>query len=180
MTNANGRAPEIESRAAGLQTSSLLATVICVSSLAAIATAAIELLSLELWAMFMGWTCFGTGGGNLKRGAWATCCLLIGLLLAMGAVQIMGSVGPMLGAFALPVAVFVLAAIALASHLIPPLDSVPGYFLGMTTYFASGLAPGTETFVHLGGAALIGAAGGFLSFVGLGLLVKRTAGRRKA
>lgn len=150
-------------------------TVAYVSFLAAVAAAVATALSLEVWAMFIGWTCFGTGAGSIKRGAAAVACLLIGVLLGMGAALALGFLGPVLGAFALPVVIFLLATIAMISLLTPPLDSVPGYFLGMTTCFAAGLEPGAATFFHLGSATLIGAVAGWLLIAGPSLAQRKSA-----
>lgn len=157
------------------------ATAMWVSFIAAVAAAVTVALSLKIFAMFIGWTCFGTGAGDIRRGSAATACLLIGLLLGMGSIPALGLIGPSMGVLALPAVVFVLAAVAMAALLMPPLDSVPGYFLGMTAYYASGLQPGTSAFIHLGGAALIGAAGSALLCVGPALrhLWRRCRGDRE-
>ena len=142
------------------------ATTIYISLLAAIASAVCAALSVKLWAMFIGWNCFSLGAGSTARGASAFACLLGGIVLGMASVPAIEGLTPLMGAFALPVAVFLLVVIAMLSLLMPPFDSPSGYFLGMLAYYASGQAPGVAALISIGSAALIGAVIGWLSIVG--------------
>jgi hypothetical protein len=140
--------------------------VIYVSLVAAIAAVVTVTLSLKIWAMFIGWTCFGTSAGNVKRGFAAIACLLIGVALAMGSIVVLQAISPFTGAWALPIVIFGLAVIAMLSLLTPPLDSVPGYFLGMTAFYASQLEPGLPAYIQITSAALIGGVAGWLLVAG--------------
>ncbi|MCZ8132244.1 MAG: DUF1097 domain-containing protein [Steroidobacteraceae bacterium] len=131
----------------------IAATVGIVAAAASVITVG---LSLKLWPMFIGWTCFGTGGGDLRRGAAAIACLVIGVLLGMGGVVVLGAIQPVAGEWALPIVIFGLAVLAMLTLLTPPLDAIPGYFLGMTAFFASGLPPGEPALAAILPAALIG------------------------
>jgi hypothetical protein len=144
-------------RRLGMPTARFAWIVVTVGVVAAVAAVVTVGLSLQLWTMFIGWTCFGTGGGNLRRGAAAFACLVIGVLLGMGALVVLGAIAPAVGQWALPIVIFILAVIAMLSLLTPPLDSIPGYFLGMTAFFASGLQPGIPALATIVPAALIGA-----------------------
>jgi len=74
----------------------------------------------------------------------------------MGSIVIMGAISPLFGQWSLPLVIFVLAVIAMLSLLTPPIDSIPGYFLGMTAFYASGLQPGWDALMTIVSAALIG------------------------
>ncbi len=150
----------------GMSTTRFAWLVVSVGIVAAVASVATVGLSLKLWTMFIGWTCFGSGGGNLRRGTTAFACLVIGVLLGMGSVVVLGAIAPAVGLWGLPIVIFALAVIAMLSLLTPPLDSIPGYFLGMTAFFASGLQPGLPALAAILPAALIGALSAALVVLG--------------
>jgi len=140
-------------------------TVVFVSLVAALAAQASAILSLPVWMMFIGWTAFGSGRGNVRAGAVAVGCLLIGYLLGMAGLVGVAHLAPVLGVFALPVVVFLLVVVAMLAQL-TLLNSIVGYFLGMTAYFASGLSPDAMAFVSLATAGFIGAAAGWVLIAG--------------
>jgi hypothetical protein len=142
------------------------ATVIYVSLVAALAAVLTVKLSLEIWMMFIAWTCFSLSAGNVRRGAAAIACLVGGALLAMGSIVVMGAISPVLGSWSLPIVIFGLAAVAILSTLTPPFDSVPAYFLGMTTVFAAKLPPGWTSLAVIIEAFSIGAVAGWLLVAG--------------
>lgn len=141
------------------------ATVVFVSLVAALAAQASAILSLPVWMMFIGWTAFGSGRGSVRAGAVAVCCLLIGYLLGMAGLVGVDRLAPVLGVFALPVVVFLLVVVAMLAQL-TLFNSIVGYFLGMTAYFASGLGPDAMAFVSLATAGFIGAAAGWVLIAG--------------
>lgn len=146
------------------------AIVIYVSLVAAIAAVVTVKLSLEIWMMFIAWTCFGTAAGNVRRGFAAIACLVGGALLAMGSIVVLGAISPALGSWSLPVVIFGLAVVAMLSTLTPPFDSVAGYFLGMTAFYASKLPPGWSALTEIIEAFSIGAVAAWLLVAGPRLL----------
>lgn len=146
--------------------------ILFASVVAAVAASITVAVSLKLWMMFIGWISFSTAGGDVRKGAVAVISTLVGILLAMGAITIVGLLHPVLGVFALPLAVFGLAVVAL---LLPftPVSSVPGCFLGMTAFFAASLPPGGSALVQLAAAGVIGAVGAALVTVTRGRLRRR-------
>lgn len=150
----------------GMSATRFAAIVVYVGLVAAVAAVITVELSLQLWTMFIGWTCFSTGAGDLRRGTAATACLVIGVLLGTGSVAVLAALAPLLGEWALPVVIFVLAVLAMLSLLIPPLDSLAGYFLGMTAFYASGLPAGSAALGQILPAALIGAIAAALLTIG--------------
>ena len=144
-------------RRLGMPTARFAWIVVTVGIIAAVASVVTVGLSLQLWTMFIGWTCFGTGDGDMRRGAAALACLVIGVLLGMGALIVLGAIAPAAGQWALPFVIFILAVVVMLSLLTPPLNSIPGYFLGMTAFFASGLQPEGHALATILSAAFIGA-----------------------
>jgi hypothetical protein len=72
------------------------ATVIYVSLVAALAAVVTVRLSLEIWMMFVAWTCFSLSAGNVRRAAAAIVCLMGGVLLGMGSIVLLGAISPVL------------------------------------------------------------------------------------
>lgn len=155
----------VQSRPAA-RTLGFTATVIYVSLVAALAAVVTVSLSLEIWTMFIAWTCFSLSGGNVRRGAAAIACLVGGVLLAMGSIVVLAAISPVLGSWSLTMVIFGLAVIAMLSTLTPPFDSVPGYFLGMTAFYAAKLPPGWLALTEIIEAFAIGAVAGWLLVAG--------------
>ncbi|AFT71049.1 hypothetical protein B5T_02781 [Alloalcanivorax dieselolei B5] len=120
-------------------------------------------LELPIWAMFIGWIAFFTRGLNLKAGLINLGCVLMGLVLGIGAAHLQGALGPHLGAYAISAVVLAITAVALSLARVPVFNNLLGFFLGLVSYFASHLPPTLGSFASLGVAAAIGATAGFLA-----------------
>ena len=53
---------------------------------AALGTAAMESVALPVWAMFVGWVAFFTGGLNARDSVITLSCVLLGIAFGIGAV----------------------------------------------------------------------------------------------
>ncbi len=133
------------------------------------AAGVVDALDLKLWMMFIGWIAYGTGGGELHKGAMAAVSLVVGMMLAAAGILAYGALHSSLGPLALPAIVFALAAIAL---LLPytRFGSVPGCFLGMTAFFASNTPPGIHVLTGLAMTAGVGAIAAWAVVAGGGWL----------
>lgn len=132
-----------------------------ISLIAAASTALCLALDLPAWGMFIGWIAFSTGGGA-RSGAIAWGSVMLGLVLGMAGALTMEA-GSGLGFIAIPAVVFVITCIAVAAQRAPLLDSVVGYFIGMTAFFASGLMAGINTFGILALPISIGSMSGYIA-----------------
>lgn len=129
----------------------------------AAATVSFVLLGLPVWAMFIGWIAFFTRGFNFRHGAINLACVLVGLACGMAAAFGLQALGPHLGAWTITVVVFAVALVVVSLRLLPVFNNLPGFFLGLVSYFASHLPPSGATFVKLGVAAAVGSLAGWLA-----------------
>ena len=81
---------------------------------ASIAAGLSAVLTLPVWAMFIGWVSFFTRGAGARDAVVNAACVALGLGFGMAAAWALGAVGPLLGALALPVAVFAVAIIVVS------------------------------------------------------------------
>jgi len=141
---------------------------------AALAAGSSLLLTLPVWAMFVGWVAFFSRGLTLRDGLVNLGCVLMGIAFGMGAALSIGALAPSLGLFALPVVVFVVAMVVVSLRATRTVNNVVAYFLGLITWFASHLEPSLESFAELGSAGALGSVAGWLSHVAQQRLPHRT------
>lgn len=123
-------------------------------------------VAVPVWVMFIGWIAFVAGGMSLKSAAPTFICSIAGLVLGFLGAAIIGGGATALGAdLALLIAVFVIVFAALCAQHIPVVSLVVCYFIGMTTFFASGLPPAGETLAVLGAGLLIGIVSGSVALI---------------
>lgn len=127
------------------------------------ATFSMLVLELPVWAMFVGWIAYFTRGLNWRNGLINLGCVLIGLALGLGAAHLLALMNPLLGPYAISVAVMAITVVALALAKLPVFNNVLGFFLGLVAYFASHQPPTPATFAQLGLAAAVGSLAGFLA-----------------
>ncbi|MFI7550860.1 DUF1097 domain-containing protein [Micromonospora sediminimaris] len=120
-----------------------------------------EGLGLHAWAMFVGWIVWFTRPTSATLGLHSMVSLWAGLLLAVAGHVIVGVLAPAIGQAALPVAVFVLACVAVGMRTTPVLDNMLAWFLGLVAFFAlhpDNVLTGVLTLVA---ASAIGAGAGY-------------------
>lgn len=147
----------------------LVAFSVIAALVAAFAAGSSAAMALPVWAMFIGWIAFFTRGPSLSNGLWNTVCVLAGITLGVLAALCIGTLAPILGAAALPVAVFIAAMIVMSLRLVKHVDNVLCYFLGLVAYFASHITPTLESItsvIELGGAVVLGSVAGGIAFLG--------------
>ncbi len=130
---------------------------------AALAAGSSLLLSLPVWAMFVGWVAFFSRGLTWRDGLVNLGCVLMGIAFGAGAALSIGALAPTLGVFALPVVVFAVAMIVVSLRATRTMNNVVAYFLGLISYFAAHLEPSLESFLELSGASGLGSFAGWLS-----------------
>jgi hypothetical protein len=128
-----------------------------VAAVAAVATFGTARAMLLPPAMFLGWIAYGLGG-SVRAGFGNLGSFILGLGFGMGTAITIGLLTPSLGTLATPAAVAGVVVVVLSLRRFAPFDSPPAYFLGLTSFFYSGLAPGGTSFTMLAAAGAIGAA----------------------
>lgn len=130
---------------------------------AAMAAGTSGMLTLPVWAMFVGWVAFFSRGLTLRDGLINLGCVLLGIVFGMVAAQSIAALSPALGVWALPTTVFIVAMVVVSLRAVPVMNNLVSYFLGLITYFAAHLEPSLESFAQLGGASSLGAFAGWFS-----------------
>lgn len=142
------------------------------ATVAALAAFASVTLGLPLWAMFIGWVAYFTRGLSARDGAINLACVVFGIAFGMAGALFLKELGPALGAAALPLLVFVIAAVVVSLRAAPLFNNLLSYFLGLISYFAAHMAPNLETLGELGAVATIGSVAAWLSHVLQGKLAR--------
>ena len=146
---------------------STLPSFVGFTTVAAVTAASAAGTSLALgfppWAMFIGWVAYFTRGANARDGVINFGCVLLGLIFGILAAHGIGLLSPAVGAFALSIAVFVVAMVVVSLRAIPALNNILCYFLGLIAFVAAHQPPSITTFLVLGGAVAIGSTAGWIS-----------------
>jgi hypothetical protein len=130
-------------------------------------------IGVPVWTMFIGWIAFVAGGMSLQTAPATFVCAVLGVAEGFIGAAIIGGGAASLGADgALLLGVFVIVFAALLAQHLPFANQVICYFVGMTTFFASGLAPNTDTALILCGGLLIGIVSGVVAGQLAGLLTR--------
>ncbi|WP_218568590.1 DUF1097 domain-containing protein [Pseudomonas sp. 2FG] len=141
-----------------------------VASLAA--TISALLIEVPVWATFIGWIAFFTRGITARDGAINLTCVLIGLVIGIAAAFASAALTPYLGALTITLVVLLATFLLLSLGLLPVINNLTGFFLGLVCYFASHLPPTLDTFVELAMASALGVLGGLVA----SLVQKRLSG----
>lgn len=142
---------------------------------AAISSVIVARLGIPVWVMFIGWIAFVAGGMSAKTAAPAFVCAVLGVIFGFVGAWIIGNAGGLGQDMALLLGVFVIVSVAVAAQGLPFANLVVCYFIGMTTFFASGLAPEVSTAVLLSSGLLAGVASGLIAVTIIGALAPKAA-----
>jgi len=147
-----------------------------VALVAAVSSVICARLQIPVWSMFIGWIAFVAGGMSAKTAAPTFVCAILGLILGFIGAAIIGGGGAALGTdLALLLGVFVIVFAALLAQFLPFASLVICYFIGMTTFFASGLPPETSTGLVLGSGLLAGVLSGLIAVTISGMITRDSA-----
>ncbi len=131
---------------------------LAVAAVAGVATYGTTAVMLPASAMFLGWVAFNLAGTATRDNLANIASFLIGLALGIGTAISILLLTPTLGAAATPLAVSGVVILVLSLRTMAPLNNPIAYFLGLTSFFYSSLAPTVTTYAILASAAVIGAA----------------------
>lgn len=105
-----------------------------VASLSALLTA---LIGLAPWVMFVGWVAFFTRPPTWQNALSAGLCSGLGFVLAIGAAHLIGALMPVIGVLSFACAVFVCAFAVVSLRVIPWVNNLAAWFIGMIAFFAA-------------------------------------------
>ncbi len=139
------------------------------------ATLCATLLNVPVWAMFVGWIAFFTRGNRTRDWAINMICVFIGLVIGIAAGLAGTTLEPTLGTWSVTPVVLMVTMVVLCLQVLPLINNVLAFFLGLVCFFASHLPPTLDTFVELGTATALGVTAGLMAS-----LAKRHFYHRKA
>jgi hypothetical protein len=139
------------------------------------ATLCATLLNVPVWAMFIGWIAFFTRGVSTRDCAINMTCVLIGLGIGITAGLAGRALEPALGVWSITLVVLMATMVVLSLQVLPVINNVLAFFLGLVCFFASHLPPSLDTFVELGTASALGVCAGLMAS-----LIKKYYSGRKA
>lgn len=126
------------------------------ATIAALAATTSAGLGWPVWAMFIGWVAFFTGGHSGKGALRSYGCVVIGLSLGAIAALVVGTLMPMIDYFAFGLVVFVVAILVVSLRAAPFLNNIPAYFLGLIAFFAAHLPPSLLSVIELAAVSGLG------------------------
>jgi hypothetical protein len=138
------------------------------------ATLCAMFLNVPVWAMFIGWIAFFTRGITTRDWAINMICVFIGLAIGITAGGAGAALEPVLGAWSITPIVLVVTLIVLSLHVLPVINNVLAFFLGLVCFFASHLPPTLDSFVELATASALGVTAGLMA----SLVKRRCSGGR--
>lgn len=165
---------------AGLTDLRFHAITLTVAAVAAIATFGTTNAMLLPPAMFLGWVAFSLGAPSMRHGFANLASFEAGLLFGIGTALATAFLTPSLGTLAGPTAVAGVVVLVLSLRTHAPFNNPLAYFLGVTSFFYSGLAPSASALVMLGAAGAIGAASSALAGILEGWIHRLAEGKATA
>ena len=127
-----------------------------VALIAAVATFGTSNAMLLPPAMFLGWVAFSLGPPSMRAGFGNLVSFETGLILGVGTAIATRLLAPSLGSLASPAAVGGVVVLVLSLRTASAFNNPLAYFLGLTSFFYSGLAPSGSALAVLGAAGAIG------------------------
>lgn len=139
-------------------------SITAVAAATAATAAAVSMwFGLPVWVMFVGWVAFFSRGHSMRDGLINYGCVVAGIGFGMAAAISISALSPLLGTLALPAVVFTVAMVVVSLRVLPQMNNLLAYFLGLISFFAAHLEPSLETAVRLSGAAAIGSIAAWAS-----------------
>lgn len=147
-------------RAAATAFHSVTLAVALIAGLVTFGTVAVM---LSASGMFLGWVAYSINSQTVRDGYANLACFLLGLGLGIGTTLVINLLTPSLGLAATGLAIFVLVAVVMSLRVLAPINNPLAYFLGITSFFYSQLAPIPSSFATLATAGAVGATGAAIS-----------------
>jgi len=145
---------------------------LAVALVAGVVTFGTVAVMLSASGMFLGWVAYAMNGQTLRDGYANLVSFVIGLGLGLVTTLAINWLTPPLGLAATGICIFVLVASVMLLRLLAPINNPLAYFLGITSFFYSALAPTPHSFVLLAAAGAVGATGAAISGTCQGALLR--------
>ena len=111
--------------------------------------------------MFAGFIAWFTRPTSARDGVYSMICLYLGIALGVLAHIATEALAPSLGAFALPLVVFVVGVVIVGLRTTSLVDNMLAWFIGLVTFFAAEVELAVGALLELGSACAIGGFAGW-------------------
>lgn len=148
-----------------------------VAVVAGLVTAGTVAAMLSASAMFLGWVAYSINSTTMRQGYANLAAYALGLGFGICTTLVINLLTPSLGLAATGLAIFGVVVLVMSLRTLSPVNNSLAYFLGITSFFYSALAPTLGSFATLAAAGTVGATGAAISGCCQAVLVRRaTAG----
>ena len=134
-----------------------------VAVLAGLVTAGTVAVMLSASAMFLGWVAYGINSKTTAQGYANLICYVLGVGFGLVTTIVINWLTPSIGLTATGLAIFAVVVLVMCLRAGTPFNNPLAYFLGITSFFYSGLAPSFGAFATLTAAGAVGATGAAVS-----------------
>jgi Protein of unknown function (DUF1097) len=134
-----------------------------VAVLAGLVTAGTVAIMLSASAMFLGWVAYSINSKTTAEGYANLMCYVFGVGFGLGTTVVINWLTPSIGLTATGLAIFVVVVLVMCLRAGTPFNNPLAYFLGITSFFYSGLATSFGSFATLAAAGAVGATGAAIS-----------------
>jgi hypothetical protein len=134
-----------------------------VAVLAGLVTAGTVAIMLSASAMFLGWVAYGINSKTTAEGYANLMCYVFGVGFGLVTTIVINWLTPSIGLTATGLAIFAVVVLVMCLRAGTPFNNPLAYFLGITSFFYSGLAPSFGAFATLTAAGAVGATGAAVS-----------------
>lgn len=119
--------------------------------------------SLPSWLIFLSWVSYFIFGPGVRRAAWATLHILLGLVLGLVILRLNAALAPHFGQWALVGLVLVAAMLLTLLERARAMNNIPAYYIGAIGMFAAGVPPNIAELAPLYLAVALGFGFGWLT-----------------
>jgi Protein of unknown function (DUF1097) len=134
-----------------------------VAVVAGLVTAGTVAIMLSASAMFLGWVAYSINSKTTAEGYANLLCYVLGVGFGIGTTIVINLLSPTLGLAATGLAILGVVVLVMSLRTRTPINNPLAYFLGITSFFYSGLVPSLGSFATLAAAGAVGATGAAIS-----------------
>ncbi len=147
-----------------------------VAVVAGLVTAGTVAVMLSASAMFLGWVAYSINSTTIRQGYANLAAYALGLGFGICTTLVINLLTPSLGLAATGLSIFGVVVLVMSLRTLAPVNNSLAYFLGITSFFYSALAPTLGSFATLAAAGTVGATGAAISGCCQAVLVRRAGG----
>ena len=136
--------------------------------------------NMVVWLFFLSWVAYFLFDDRWQSAAWALLQMIIGVVLAIGLMQLTAVLSPTYGLLALVGLVFLFASSLVFLERLEPMNNLPAYYLGTVAMFATGRPPEWSQVLQLSVPIVAGFLFGWITVTSRQLFARLAADRSRS